>query len=138
VKAIGSSSNIQVYDSIGCNRAFSPWMVQPGVFQDTTMIGGQGYYYGWLSDISYFLVDEVVASEKGISLRTSDWSEADALDAYYDYLSDVPKFKKKKKSKKPKAPSSGGGGGGGGEADTTPSPWGTYTPPDYPDPVGSY
>lgn len=100
MRAIGCGRDIQVYDSIGSNKARSPWVIQPGVYQDTTIAAGGPEYLSWMPDRSYFLVDEVVASAKGVQLRTSKWTETDALEAYWDYLADAPKVKKKKKKKR--------------------------------------
>lgn len=138
-RAVGSGRNIQVYDSVACNRSYSPWAVQPGIYQDTTMIGAAGYYLGWLSDISWFLVDEVTASADGVSLKTSQWTETDALDAYYDYLSRPPKFKKNKKGRgRNRNNNPSGGSGSSGTVQPPPrTRWNTPTPP-IPDPEGSY
>lgn len=89
MRAVGCGRDIQVYDSIGCNRAYSPWTIQPGVFADTTMTYGAGLYQSWLTDKSHFLADEVVATQKGVSLRTSKWTEADMIDAYFEYAHDT-------------------------------------------------
>ena len=83
-------------------------------------MGGQEYA-DWLTDKSHFLIDEVVASESGVQLRTSQWTETDALEAYYDYLADAPKGKGGGKGKKKRRRSTGGsssGGSGGSNTDT--------------------
>jgi hypothetical protein len=85
MNAVGCGRDVQVYDGIGCNRSISPWMVQPGVFADTTQVGSGADYLDWLTDRSHFLVDEVIANEKGVQLRTSKWTELDALEAQQDY-----------------------------------------------------
>ena len=92
MRAVGCGRDIQVYDSIGCNNAVSPWVIQPGVFMDTTIVGGGSNYLAWLP-VGCFLVDEVTASGKGVQLRTSKWEESDAMEAYYDYLNDMPEAK---------------------------------------------
>jgi hypothetical protein len=97
MRAVGCGRDIQIYDGIGCNNAKNGWTVQPGVFQDTTFTGGSNYYYSWLPEPSMFLADEVVASENGVQLRTSKWSDLDALEAYYKYIGKKPKKRKKKK-----------------------------------------
>jgi uncharacterized membrane protein YgcG len=120
MRAVGCGRDIQIYDGIGCNRAISPWMVQPGVYQDTTLIGAPGYYLSWMP-AGCFLADEVVASNKGIQLRTSKWTELDALEAMYDYQADAPEVKvgkKKNRGRRNKGGGSTGGGGGGGSSDS--------------------
>ena len=101
-RAVGCSKDIQIYDSIGCNSEINQWMVQPGVFVDTTQESPSQYLSYWLPDSSYFLVDEIVANEKGVQLRTSSWDELDALEAYYDYIADAPDEPKRKRKKKKK------------------------------------
>jgi hypothetical protein len=55
------------------------------VFADTTLTGATLPFESWLSSGSHFLVDEVVASANGVQLRTSRWTELDALEAQLDY-----------------------------------------------------
>ena len=121
MRAVGCGRNIRIYDSIGCDKAKTPWLVLPGIFADRSIQMGGQEYADWLTDKSHFLVDEVVASESGVQLRTSQWTETDALEAYYDYLADAPKGKGGGKGKKKRRRSTGGsssGGSGGSNTDT--------------------
>jgi hypothetical protein len=139
MRAIGCGRNIQVYDSIGSNSARAPWLILPGVFRDTTIISGNTYYLSWLEDPGDFLVDEVVASAAGVQLRTSKWTESDAIEAYMDYLGDAPKTKDKKAGRRKKGAGTGGSGSKSTGAGNSGS--GGYTPregernPDMPSPT---
>jgi uncharacterized membrane protein YgcG len=115
MRAVGCGKAIQVYDGIGCNNALSPWIVQPGVYMDTALIGGSKKYLSWLP-ANCFLADEVVATESGAQLRTSKWDESDALDAYYDYLDEIPDVPKAKKHRKRRKGGGSSGGGTGGSS----------------------
>jgi len=119
MRAVGCGRDIQVYDAIGCNNAKAPWIVQPGVYRDVTLPPFGVPYVDWLASGQDFLVDEVVASEKGVQLRTSKWEEIDAMDAYYEYVSDLPdepKKRRKKKKRRAVATSTTGGSGGGSDS----------------------
>lgn len=86
-RVVGSTSGgVEVYDSSGTgSKALSPWTVRPGVYRDLTYPYGRGETGSLFADARDFLVEEVSVRDGGdgpvLSLRTSEYDEADILEA---------------------------------------------------------
>jgi hypothetical protein len=87
---VGTGNNINLYSSAGENTAIIPWLVTPGVVRDLDYPVGRAEYSGWLTDCRDMLVDEVsVSAERGLSLRTLLFSEADLIDLQMQYAEET-------------------------------------------------
>jgi hypothetical protein len=85
-RPVGTIGTVDLYTSIGDKVSVLPWRVLPGgVIRDLSYTVGGSDYGGWLQDQRDFMVDEVVADEKGVSLRTWLFSDADLLEAQLSY-----------------------------------------------------
>lgn len=81
-KPIQTSAGVIVYDATGAE--VDQWHARPGVYRDASYTGGVLEVGSWFADIRDYIVDEVCAdAQKGLSLRTSIFSEADLLEAQY-------------------------------------------------------
>ena len=73
--------NGEIFTDSSLQQRASPWLVQPGVFQDTEYpLGATGASNPWLSDARDIFIEEVEASQSGITLKpVTDFGESDIL-----------------------------------------------------------
>lgn len=89
-RPVGTYGAVDLYDSIGDRVNVLPWLVHPdGAIRDLGYSYSGSDYGGWMTDQRDFMVDEVVADEKGVSLRTWLFSDADLLEAQFRYAKET-------------------------------------------------
>jgi hypothetical protein len=82
-RVLSSVPGITLYDVAG--RPIDPWLIQPLPVKDLLFPSPPSAPGALITDDSITLIDEVVASESGLSLRSWDYTEASLMEAQYTY-----------------------------------------------------
>ncbi|MFZ6028043.1 MAG: hypothetical protein ACOYYS_10035 [Chloroflexota bacterium] len=88
-RPVGTDREVKLFNSVGDQVGVSPWVIKPGIVRDLGYSIGGSDYGGWLADQRDIMVDEVVASKKGVSLRTWLFEEADLMETQFSYAAET-------------------------------------------------
>jgi hypothetical protein len=84
--------NGEFYTSTSLKQTISPWEMEPGVIRDMDYPVRGPEQGSWLDDVRDILLEEITASENGVSWSTDDFSEAELLAAQQDYATSIGTF----------------------------------------------
>jgi len=83
----------QFYTDAGMHQSISPWDMRPEVARDMDYPVRGPEQGSWLDDVRDLLIEEVTASEGGVSWSTEQFSEADLLAAQQDYAESIKEMR---------------------------------------------